>query len=154
MDSHSETKSARTGVQLTVLYDNSCAWCYREWVMKRAKDFGDLVEAVAIQSSSELLARHNIAAQDAMDALHVITADGRIFRGPEAFRVYERLLGQRFGWRLTSRAPLRQIADVIYVLFARNRQWLSRLFFPFWKPPQTQCELPPRQLEKPPDDKS
>jgi predicted DCC family thiol-disulfide oxidoreductase YuxK len=105
-----------------VLYDGRCPFCTRQ--SQRLVRFArqGLVETVDFHEPGVLKRFPGLTYECCMKAIHLVTPDGRVFRGPEAI---VRALATRpiFAWI----APvyylpgLRQLVNAVYAFVARNR---------------------------------
>lgn len=122
-----------------ILYDGDCPYCMVEmrWLARRNRDdrlaFADITaddfDAAAFGKDHEQL----------MARIHGAYPDGRVIRGMEVFREAYAAVGK--GWLLapTGWPVLRWVFDGLYVLFAKNRVRLGRLF---GRDCEEACELP------------
>lgn len=114
-----------SGVDVEVFYDGDCPLCVREINLLRRWDkeqrilFSDIASA---EFNPEIL---GIDYSRLMAEIHGRLPDGSIITGVEVFRRLYSAVG--FRWPVTlSRLPLiKQILDLGYVLFARNRLRLT-----------------------------
>lgn len=110
---------------ITVLIDGQCSLCRREAAFLRRLDAGR--GALALQDITLPdfdPARHSLTYETVMTRIHGVLPDGRVVEGVEVFRRAYDAVG--WGWLLgwTAWPGLRQLADGVYVLFARCRLWL------------------------------
>lgn len=114
--------------QLTLLYDGDCPICCAEVRFMQRRDDAGRLGFVDITSPSFDPSRHGLTHDDVHARLHAVLADGRVIDGVEVFRRAYAAIG--LGWVLApTRWPvLRQITDLGYVVFARYRVRLGRLF--------------------------
>jgi predicted DCC family thiol-disulfide oxidoreductase YuxK len=111
---------------ITMLYDGDCPICRRE-----ACRLGERSGRIVLQNIAATdfdAAKYGLGKDEVMRVLHVVQPDGRILKSMDAVRkVYDVAgLGRLTLW---TRLPVvRQITDLLYALFARNRQRLGRLF--------------------------
>jgi len=111
-----------SGAPMTVLFDGSCRFCTRS-AHRIQRRLGRGRVALANFQEPGVLERHPGVTRDAaMQRMHVVTGDGRIFAGAEAFA---RLLAEIpvVGWIafLYDVPGLRQLAELAYRFIARNR---------------------------------
>ncbi|MEI9959970.1 MAG: DUF2585 family protein [Limisphaerales bacterium] len=111
-----------------LLYDGECLFCRREvrWLQHR-NHHGQLAFE-DITSPGFEPARYGATREELRGVIHGVFPDGRIVRKLEVFRQAYRLIG--LGWLVapTDWPGLRWISDRLYVVFARNRVSLGRLF--------------------------
>lgn len=115
----------QTDFDIKVLYDGDCPLCKREmaWLMRR--DTRRRVAFEDIASSGFDPTRFGRTQRDVMDRIHGQLPDGTVIEGMEVFRRVYRAVG--LGWLLAwTRLPVaRQMSDLGYRLFARNRLRLT-----------------------------
>jgi predicted DCC family thiol-disulfide oxidoreductase YuxK len=118
-----------------VLYDGRCPFCTRQSQRLARLARPELVEAVNFQEPGVLTRFPGLTYEACMQAMHLVTPDGRVFRGAEAIvqALATRLL---FAWI----APvyylpgLRQFFNASYAFIAANR-------YRFWgKTSPSECE--------------
>jgi predicted DCC family thiol-disulfide oxidoreductase YuxK len=105
-----------------VLFDGRCPFCTRQSRRLARLARPGLVETVDFQAPAVLNRFPGLTYEACMEAMHLVTPDGRVFRGPEAIA---RALATRpvLAWI----APvyylpgLRQLWNGIYVFLAKNR---------------------------------
>ena len=111
-----------------ILYDGECPFCRREvrwlqrWNRKCRLEFED------ITSPGFSAAQYGKTPKELLGVIHGVFPDGHIVSGVEVFRQAYRAVG--LGWLLAPTAwpVLRPVFDRLYVLFARHRVRLGRLF--------------------------
>jgi predicted DCC family thiol-disulfide oxidoreductase YuxK len=112
-----------------VLYDNECPLCVFQMRMLSWLDWRNVLSLIPLSDPKAQQAAPHLRREDLIEALHCVTADGRIYRGARCLRF--------IGMRLPLFIPVAlflwipgviQIAEVVYNLVSRNRQLLSRLF--------------------------
>ena len=103
------------------IYDGDCGFCSRcvDWASRRSD-----VQFVPFQRTD--LASYGITEEAAATAVHVVGADGHVYRGAAAVAAVFRQC--RASWPLLGmvmRLPLiRNVAELAYGLIARNRHRL------------------------------
>jgi predicted DCC family thiol-disulfide oxidoreductase YuxK len=111
-----------------VLYDGECPFCVREvsWLRRRNRAGQLAFEDVASHSFDP--SRYGRTREELLGVIHGVFPDGRIVSKVEVFRQAYRAVG--LGWLLapTGWPVLRWIFDRAYLLFARYRVRLGRLF--------------------------
>lgn len=89
-----------SGSDLTIFFDGACPLCRREIAHYLAADRGQRLEAVDIATDPRPLAALGVSQADALAALHVQDAAGRMHVGAAAFlAIWDRLPR----WRLLAR---------------------------------------------------
>jgi predicted DCC family thiol-disulfide oxidoreductase YuxK len=111
-----------------VLYDGECPFCRIEARWLRALGRGGKLALEDIAAPGFDASQYGRTMDELMGSLHGVHPDGRLTLGVETFRQAYRAVG--LGWVLApTRWPLlRQITDAMYVLFARYRVRMGRLF--------------------------
>jgi len=114
---------------LTIFYDGSCIVCATEMAHYRKKSHGGRLIFVDISAPDFEPERYGRSLQEFMTRMHVMDAEGAVYRGVDAFPVIwqafpdliYRLMGKFI--RLPVIHPLARIG---YALFARFRPYLPR----------------------------
>jgi len=115
--------------QHLVLYDGDCPLCVFQMRLLTWMDWFNVLALVPIKDPRAQEAAPNVQAEDLRAAIHVVTTDGRIFRGARCLRFV--------GMRLPLFVPVAlflwvpgviQIAEIVYRWVSSNRLILSRLF--------------------------
>jgi predicted DCC family thiol-disulfide oxidoreductase YuxK len=105
-----------------VLYDGRCPFCTRQSQRLARLARPSVVETVDFQEPAVLNRFPGMTYEACMKAIHLVTPDGRVFRGPEAI---VRALATRpiFAWivPLYYIPGLRQFLNAVYAFVARNR---------------------------------
>jgi predicted DCC family thiol-disulfide oxidoreductase YuxK len=114
-----------TPFDLELYFDGACPLCAREVAFLRRRDRSGRIRFTDIAAPGFDASATGIARQDLMDRIHGRLADGTVVEGVEAFRRLYALLG--FGWLVApTRLPgVRQLLDLAYRVFARNRLRLT-----------------------------
>jgi predicted DCC family thiol-disulfide oxidoreductase YuxK len=111
-----------------LLYDGDCPFCRREaeWLKRRDRRGNLTLENIAAIGFDP--AKYGLTREEVMGVLHGILPDGRIVRRLEAVRQAYQAAG--LGWLVApTRLPIvRGALDRMYLVFARNRIRLGRLF--------------------------
>jgi predicted DCC family thiol-disulfide oxidoreductase YuxK len=114
--------------QIKVLYDGECPLCTREIRFLERRDRGQgRVQFEDIAAPSFDPAVYGLDAQQVMARIHGVLPDGQVVEGVEVFR--RLYAGVGLGWLVApTRWPiLRNLADLAYRIFARNRlRWTGR----------------------------
>ena len=114
--------------QFTLLYDSECPFCKLEveWLQKR--DGKWRLGAIDIAAAGFDAEQFGLTKERVHARLHGVQADGTVIEGMAAIRAAWRAAG--LGWVMapTGWPILRWFADLGYVVFARYRVPLGRLF--------------------------
>lgn len=109
-----------------LFYDDTCPICLRavKRLQKKGLDAG--LELVPISRLDDDTTADLPDKQELKKEIHLLTADGRVFRGASALtHVYKRQgRGGLLAW-LYRLPPTRRVVDAVYRLIARNRHWIS-----------------------------
>ncbi|MGC6487669.1 MAG: thiol-disulfide oxidoreductase DCC family protein [Planctomycetota bacterium] len=114
--------------EFTLLYDSECPFCKLEVDWLRRRDRAGRLGAVDIAAEGFDAAQFGLSQADVHARLHGVRADGTVVEGMEAIRAAWAAAG--LGWVMAPTAwpVLRWFADLGYVVFARYRVPLGRLF--------------------------
>lgn len=112
----------------TLLYDRECPFCRLEveWLMRRDKK--GLLSAIDIAAPDFDPARHGLTKERVHARLHGLDANGRVVEGMAAIRAAWRAAGVGWGMAWTGWPLVRHVCDLGYLVFARYRVPLGRLF--------------------------
>ena len=108
-----------------VFYDGACPLCMREIRMLRGRDRRQRIRFADIAAEGFDAAAVGLTWQALMDRIHGRLPDGTLVEGVEVFRRLYAAVG--FGWlvALTRLPGIRQLLDLAYRVFARNRLRLT-----------------------------
>ena len=113
---------------IRVLYDGECPLCSREIRFLERRDRGrGRIQFEDIADSGFDPQRYGVEAGELMARIHGVLPSGDLIEGVEVFRRAYSAVG--FGWLMApTRLPgLRNLADLAYQVFARNRlRWTGR----------------------------
>jgi predicted DCC family thiol-disulfide oxidoreductase YuxK len=111
----------------TMFYDGACPLCSREAKLLMKRDTKGRIRFISTASADFDPAKYGIST-DPGRLIHGMMADGTIVRGVEVFRQVYSELG--LGWLLapTGWPVLKQVFDLLYLLFAKNRIRIGKLF--------------------------
>lgn len=114
--------------EFTLLYDSECPFCKLEVDWLRRRDRRGRLGAVDIAAEGFDPAEFGLSAEAVHARLHGVRADGTVVEGMGAIR--EAWSAAGLGWAMapTGWPVLRWFADLGYVVFARYRVPLGRLF--------------------------
>jgi predicted DCC family thiol-disulfide oxidoreductase YuxK len=111
-----------------LLYDGECPFCVREvrWLQRRNRHGRLAFEDITSPDFDP--ARYDATREELMGVIHGVFPDGRVVCKLEVFRQAYRAVG--LGWLIapTDWLVLRWIFDRLYLLFARNRVSIGRVF--------------------------
>jgi predicted DCC family thiol-disulfide oxidoreductase YuxK len=123
--------AAAGGWQLKLFFDGLCPVC--SWEMRQLKR-RDTSGRLAFEDIAEPAfdpSRYGLTLDQTVRAMHAVTPDGRVLRGPDAFAAAYRLVGLHWLAALISFGPTRPLVDLGYRLFA----WVRPRFSRFDPPP-------------------
>ncbi len=118
-------------MKITMFYDGSCPICRTEAYHLR-DEHSDKIAIVTVDEGMDRLAKAGISRIDAMTYLCVQDVDGTMIKGIDAVRLLHKTADSKFATVL-SLPVAKQLAGLIYPIFARNRyylpDWFTRLLF-------------------------
>ena len=116
------------GAEFTLLYDSECPFCKLEVDWLRRRDRHGRLGAIDIAAPEFDAGRFGLTNEAVHARLHGVCADGTVVEGMAAIRAAWSAAG--IGWLMapTGWPVLRWVADLGYVLFARYRVPMGRLF--------------------------
>lgn len=112
-----------------VLFDDECPLCTFQMRLLTWLDWCNALSAVPISDPRAQAAAPQLTREQLLEAIHCVTAEGRIHRGARCIRF--------LGMRLPLLVPVGlvlwipgaiQVAEMIYRWVSRNRHLLSRIF--------------------------
>ncbi len=117
-----------TAQPFTLLFDSECPFCKLEVDWLKRRDRRNLLTTIDIAAADFDPARFGLSKQRVHARLHGIAADGTLVEGMAAVRAAWRAVG--LGWLMapTGWPILRWGFDLGYLVFARYRVPLGRLF--------------------------
>jgi predicted DCC family thiol-disulfide oxidoreductase YuxK len=112
----------------TLLFDSECPFCKREveWLQRRDKH--GRLGAIDIAAPGFDPARLGLSKERVHARLHGVAADGTVVEGMAAMRAAWRAAGVGWAMAPTGWPVLRWVFDLGYLVFARYRVPLGRLF--------------------------
>ena len=130
-DEHVNEKSEhneRSAPEITMLFDGECPLCSREVRWLERKNTAGRVAFIDISKPEFDAARYGLRYEDVDREIHGVLPDGTIVRRVEVFRRIYRAIG--LGWLVapTGWPVFKPVFDLGYLLFAKNRKRLGRLF--------------------------
>jgi predicted DCC family thiol-disulfide oxidoreductase YuxK len=114
---------------ILILYDDGCPLCTFQMRVLTWLDWFDSLTMLLVSSPQVEAIAPNLSRGQLLEAIHCLTADGRIFRGARCIR--------HLGLRLPLLLPLGLflwipgviwIAEGVYLWVSRNRHRLGRIF--------------------------
>ena len=114
--------------QFHVIYDDNCPLCLAAIGQVRQLDRLGLVNLVPLSGITDRPGSSIPARQKLLEQMHLITPEGKVYRGADAVGVLARLLPQsRYFGSFLLLPGVRHLARGIYRLIARHRLRLSHL---------------------------
>jgi predicted DCC family thiol-disulfide oxidoreductase YuxK len=115
--------------QHLVLYDDECPLCTFQMKVLTWLDWLNVAALVPLSSERAREAAPQLDRETLRAAMHVITADGRIYRGARCIRFLALRMPLLIPLGLVLWIPgMIWLAEHVYQLVARNRYILSRVF--------------------------
>lgn len=113
----------------TLLYDDTCPMCTFQMRVLSWVDWWHVVRLTPLSHAEARALVPHLPHEELIEAIHCVTADGRIYRGARALR----FLGMRMPLTIPMGIVLWipgviGVAEWVYALVSRNRHLLSRLF--------------------------
>lgn len=118
--------ASRANYPLTLYYESACPLCNAEMRNLMLRNTGDQLRFVDISAPGFIDLPAGTSMQDLLTLIHARTADGRVLKGVEVFRLAYQAVG--LCWlSSTLRVPvLRRLAEWGYPVLARNRHRIPR----------------------------
>jgi len=120
-----EPGPAMTDFDIEVFYDGACPLCMREIRMLRGRDHRRRIRFVDIAAEGFDAASVGLTWKTLMERIHGRLPDGTLVEGVEVFRRLYAAVGFGPLVALTRLPGIRQLLDVAYRAFARNRLRLT-----------------------------
>lgn len=111
--------------EIEVFYDGGCPLCTREMKMLQRRDRRQRIRFVDIAENGFDAATVGVPWQTLMDRIHGRLADGTMVEGVEVFRRLYAAVGFGPLVALTRLPGVKQVLDVAYDVFAKNRLRLT-----------------------------
>jgi predicted DCC family thiol-disulfide oxidoreductase YuxK len=127
---YNEAMSGEIAFPLTVFYDGGCPVCSREIDRYHRMSSGDKLVFVDISDPAFDPKRYDRTLEEFMAEMHAMDADGRFYRGVDAFRaLWQGLPVSLYGVMgdLLGLPGIHLLARIGYRVFARLRRLLPRL---------------------------
>ena len=117
------------GAELTVLFDGECEICKGYSKKLRKLDKNDKLALVPLQAPEVRDRYPDLKLSDLREAIHVVNAEGEVFKGAEAFREMGRVIKSRTPLARAIRAYTRAthlpgvlpVSDKLYLAFSKRR---------------------------------
>jgi predicted DCC family thiol-disulfide oxidoreductase YuxK len=109
-----------------LFYDGACPICSREMSYLKKRDKKNQISFIDISRPEFDPKKYNKSNDDFMKEIHGRLPSGEIITGMEVFRQAYKRVG--YGWLLfpTKLPVIKQIADLCYAIFAKNRMKISK----------------------------
>ncbi|MBS9778561.1 MAG: DUF393 domain-containing protein [Gammaproteobacteria bacterium] len=130
----------------TIFYDANCKLCSHEISLIMKRNENNNLIAAPLDDHIEEMKKHNITREAAMELLHIVSDDGRVFIGMDSVRLMYRQCGWRWQATALELPIIRQLSNVGYRIFAKYRYLMPRTLFHKDKAPicdDDSCNLPP-----------
>ncbi len=126
---------------LEFLYDGQCPICRYDVARLHQADKQERLIFIDVTTPEFQPEVYGQSREALIARIHARRADGTLIEGPEVFRLAIAAIG--YGWLVApTRWPVfRQITEVAYRWFARNRHQTARLFGRFFARRTPECDL-------------
>jgi predicted DCC family thiol-disulfide oxidoreductase YuxK len=112
-----------------VLYDDECPLCVFQMKLLTWLDWLHVASVVPLSSGQAQEVAPQLDRETLRSAMHVVTTDGRIYRGARSIRFLSLRMPLLFPLGLLLWVPgVIWIAEIVYAYVAKNRLVLSRVF--------------------------
>lgn len=113
---------------MTIFHDGNCPICRFDMDNLKARNHEEKLAFIDVAAPEFDPTAYGMSQTDFITEIHAQCADGRFVKGMEVFRLAYRAVG--LGWAVApaSWGPLRQPANALYRLFARNRGKIGKHF--------------------------
>jgi predicted DCC family thiol-disulfide oxidoreductase YuxK len=125
---HNNTSTAKP--ELTLYYDGQCPLCVAEIDFLQSRNLLGQLAFVDVTQTGFEADGHNITCEAALNQIHGRKADGQVLVGVPVFAYAYRLAKLPFLAWLLSRKWLMPVMQPAYILFAKNRQTISKRIGP------------------------
>jgi len=116
--------------KLTLFYDGACPLCQAEILFLSGRNQAKLLDFIDINSVQFDPQKVGVSCEAALAAMYGQFASGKLIHGISVFpEAYRRAHLPRMAW-FFSRKSLQPFLSLAYLLFAKNRHAISRLFGP------------------------
>ena len=114
------------GAELTIFYDGECPICSLEMSKLKLRPQAQQVHFVDYRTQD--ISSWPVKFEELDYQIHGITRAGEVIKGVDVFIHLYSLMGLNFIAKVLSIKVLRPLYDLGYVLFAKNRKLLGRIF--------------------------
>lgn len=117
--------------KMTVYFDGSCPLCSREIKFIKSKDKKELIKAVDIDDPSFKPETLRKTKEELMKKIHAelhLPNENKLIEGVDVFRELYSRIGLGFILWPTKLPILKQLTDLAYMAFAKNRLRISKAF--------------------------
>jgi len=111
---------------LTLYYESACPLCNAEMANLRLRDTKGLLRFIDVSAPGFDACPPGTALDDLLALIHGQTADGRVLKGVEVFRLAYSAVGIPQVAALTRLPGIAPLSERVYALIARNRHRLPR----------------------------
>ena len=115
-----------TNYPLTLFYEAACALCNAEMSNLMLRNTAGLLRFVDVSAPGFKDCPPGTTLPELMALMHGLTADGRVLRGVEVFRLAYSAVGIPQVAAITSLPLIAPLSEKLYALIARNRHRLPR----------------------------
>ena len=115
-----------TTYPLTLFYESACPLCHAEMSNLMLRNTAGLLRFVDVSAPGFKDFPPGTTLTDLMALMHGLTADGRLLRGVEVFRLAYSAVGIPQVAAITSLPFVAPLSEKLYALIARNRHRLPR----------------------------
>ena len=115
-----------TAYPLTLYYEAACPLCNAEMNNLMLRNTAGLLRFVDVSAPDFKVLPPGTTQADLMALMHGLTADGRVLRGVEVFRLAYSAVGIPQVASITSLPLIAPMSERLYALIARNRHRLPR----------------------------
>ena len=111
---------------LTLYYESACPLCNAEMTNLKLRNTAGLLRFVDVSAPGFDACPPGTTLEDLMALMHGLTADGRVLKGVEVFRLAYSAVGIPQVAALTSLPGIAPLSERVYAVIARNRHRLPR----------------------------
>ncbi len=111
-----------------LIFDDGCGFCSRSVHLLLRLDWFKTITPVPLSAAGDLLARNSIPLEAMMNAMHLVTRDGRVFAGVEAVRMFGTRIPLLFPLALAMRLGfVMRLTKWVYKKISGNRYAITRM---------------------------
>ncbi|KXZ46868.1 hypothetical protein GPECTOR_40g602 [Gonium pectorale] len=119
-------QASRPSWDIRLLYDGECPLCLKEVNFLRSRNQANKVDFVDIAGPDYSPADNaGISFERAMETIHGITFDGRVYTGVEVFRLVYEAVGLGWVYAITKNPAVLAAANKVYDVWAKYRTQLT-----------------------------